>query len=36
MMGTNKKMSLESKKQLMSAHDREWDEFEGKNLGGYE
>lgn len=36
MMGTNKKISLDSKKVLMNAHDKEWDLFESEHLGGFE
>ena len=36
MMGTNKKISVESKKVLMNAHDKERDKFESQTLGGYE
>lgn len=35
-MGTNKKISVESKKVLMNAHDKERDKFESQTLGGYE
>lgn len=36
MMGTNKKLSIDSKKSLMVQHDKERDIFESDNLGGYE